>query len=451
MEETKLYQGYCSHYTHLGLGVFLSPTFPERILVSGMVPGDEGVVDISYKRAGNYYGKIKKLSTLSPDRVDSGCKIHSACGGCLFQNVSYKRQLLFKKELVASQFSRLRTFHGMVEECVPSMPHDGARNKAQVPFGKDSKGRLVYGFYRPLSHDIVTFVDCPAVDRRIVPLLNIVKEAAVGNGIPPYEETSGHGELRHVAIRTSRHYGESMITVVTKHRDFVGSRSFFSSIVERLGKDDHLIHNVNPERTNVVLGKEEEVIAGTSRLRDRIGEAEFLISSKSFFQTNPYVTESLYAAIAERLSLNGSEVLLDAYGGIGTIGLYLSPRVKEVISVEWLKEATIDAKRNAELNGVGNFTAVNADVGECLSSLIQDGRKIDVVVLDPARKGCGEATMQRILTLAPKKIAYVSCSPFSLIDDLDAIIDHYSVMSVTPFDMFPHTPHVETLVILERK
>lgn len=446
-----LYPGKCVSYTHLGMGVFVSDEFPERILVSGMVPGDEGKVEISYKRGGNYFGKIKKLTILSKDRAEPLCPVHTSCGGCLFQNVSYQRQLSFKKELVASQLERVDGLSFEVRDPVPSDPCLGVRNKVQVPFGRGRWGELIYGFYKELSHDIVPYPDCVNADPRANDILHKVKEAAVLNKIPAYDEKTGGGELRHAVVRTSHAFQEAMVTIVTKDKDFEGKEGFFKALADSLGPDDHLIHNVNGGKTNVILGEEEEAIKGSSYLRDRILDKEFLVSSKSFYQTNPFVTEKLYKAIRDNVSLSGEETVLDAYGGIGTIGLIVADKAKNVISVENVPEATADAEKNASLNKAANFKAVCSDVGEYLVSLAEKSGHIDVAVLDPARRGCGQRTMEQILLLAPSQIIYVSCSPMSLAKDLDVIKDHYFIRMVQPFDMFPYTPHVETLVVLNRK
>lgn len=451
MENKRLYSGKCLSYTHLGIGVFASSEYPERILVSGMVPGDEGDVEISYKRNGNCFGKLKKLTQLSQDRVKPLCPVHSSCGGCLFQNVSYERQLAFKKSLVESQLKRVDGLSFEVSETVASDPSLGVRNKVQVPFGRGRHGELVYGFYKELSHDIVPYPDCVNADHRANELLSRVKTAAMASKIAPYEERSCRGQLRHAVVRTSRFYPDAMVTVVTKERDFEGKDAFFKALADSLGPDDQLIHNVNGGRTNVILGPEEEIVKGSPYIRDRILGKEFLVSSRSFYQTNPFITEKLYRSIVDHLDLNGQETLLDAYGGIGTIGLVLADRVKSVVSVENVEEATHDARKNTELNGVANFEAVCSDVGEYLETLLEGGRHVDVAVLDPARRGCGSRVMERILALGPSQIAYVSCSPMSLAKDLEVIKDHYFIRLVQPFDMFPYTPHVETLVLLNRK
>lgn len=451
MERIPAYEGKCIGYTHLGVGVFLSPSFEGRILVSGMVPGDEGFVEISYKRAGNCFGKIKKLTVLSKDRIVPACPVHTACGGCLFQNVSYERQLGFKKELVESQLKRVDGLSFSLEDTVSSIPNTGIRNKVQVPFGRDRKGRLVYGFYKELSHEIVPYPDCVNADPRANAVLSKVHDAAMRTGLAPYDERNESGELRHAIVRTSRFYDEKMLTIVTKDRDFPEKEEFFDLLAASLGKADHLIHNINGKSTNVILGSEEEVIYGTPYLRDRLLGKEFLISSRSFYQTNPYIAEKVYETVREELELSGGETVLDAYGGIGTIGIVLSDKAKEVISVENVCQATLDARKNAELNGVRNFEAVCLDVGEALEKMAKDGKKIDVAVLDPARRGCGRFACEKILELAPAKIAYVSCSPMSLAKDLDVLKDNYFIRLVKPFDMFPFTPHVETVVVLSRK
>ena len=452
MEKTSsLYCGKCVSYTHLGMGVFVTDQFPERILVSGMVPGDEGEVEISYKRAGNCFGKIKKLSVLSKDRVTPLCPVHTSCGGCLFQNVSYERQLAFKKDLVASQLGRVEGLSFEVSDPVASEPCLGVRNKVQVPFGRGRWGELIYGFYKELSHDIVPYPDCVNADPRANEILHKVKDAAVMAKISSYDEKSGRGELRHAVVRASRAYEEAMVTIVTKDKDFEGKDEIFKALAASLGPDDHLIHNVNGDKTNVILGAVEETIKGSPYLRDRILNREFLVSSRSFYQTNPYVTEKLYQSILDHIELTGEETVLDAYGGIGTIGLIVADKAKKVISVENVPEATEDAKKNAELNHVTNFEAVCSDVGDYLEVLAKNGGHIDVAVLDPARRGCGQRTMDQILSLAPSQIVYVSCSPMSLAKDLAVIKDHYFIRLVQPFDMFPYTPRVETLVVLNRK
>lgn len=448
MEKGLLLEGRCTRINYLGKGVFSSFS-GEEIIVPGMVPGDEGLVEISYKRGGICYGKLKKLSKLSPDRIEPLCPIHSACGGCLFHNMSYERQLRFKKELVESQLSRVKDFAFKVEDCVPSEPHLRCRNKASVPFGRNKKGRLVCGFYKEGSHDIVPFSSCVAIDQRIEEMIKAVEAAAIEAHIPPYDEETGRGILRHVSIRKSRKFGEVLVTVVTRDRNFENKDFFFALIKRALGSDDMLVHNWNPKKTNVILGDNEEPITYSAPLlRETVSGVDFLISSKSFFQTNVAVAEKLYDEILRVLDLTGTETILDAYGGIGSIGLVLAEKAKKVVSVEWVKEATEDAKINAQSNGITNFYPINADVGEYLKS---NKEKFDVVVLDPARKGCGTETMEKVRYMKPERIVYVSCSPMSLAKDIETIKDDYEAVMVKPFDMFPFTAHVETLVLFKRK
>lgn len=418
------------------------------VFVDGLFPGEEAEIEIEYKRAGNYFGKVHRLITKSPDRIQPKCGVCTACGGCQFQQLSYEAQLKYKTKKVQDAFNRNKVEN---IEVLPTIPNDFPyeyRNKIQVPIGRDPHGHIVSGFYRSGTHKIIPVDKCWIEDKRagkiILELKNLMKEFHYA----PYDEDTRTGLIRHVLIRTSLHYDEIMVTLVTNKDEFKGKNNFVKEWVKRCPNIKSIIQNINTRDTNVILGEKERVLFGPSVIKDSILGVDFLISSKSFFQVNPTQVEKLYKTAIEFANLSKEEKIFDAYCGIGTISLCASKYVGKVIGAEIVKEAIIDAKKNAKINNISNADFICGDAGDVLETLINNGEKFSTVFVDPPRKGLDEKFINKLLELKPEKVVYVSCDPETLARDIKILSSKYKIEKIQPVDMFSQTFHIETVVSL---
>ena len=421
------------------------------VFVDGLFPGEEAEIEIQYKRAGSYFGKVFRLIKKSPDRIQPKCGVCTACGGCQLQQLSYQAQLDFKTKKVADAFRRNNLENIKVLPCISAENPYEYRNKIQVPIGRDPHGHIVSGFYRSGTHKIIPIDKCwiedPKASKIISELKNLMKEFHYS----PYDEDTRTGLIRHVLIRTSYHYDEVMVTFVTNQDEFRGKNNFVKELIKRCPNIKSLIQNINIRDTNVILGEKERTLYGPSVIKDSILGVDFLISSKSFFQVNPVQVEKLYGKALEFANLNKDENILDAYCGIGTISLCASKYCKKVMGVEIVREAIVDAKKNAKLNNITNAEFLLGDAGEVFEKLTAQGEKYSTVFVDPPRKGLDLKFIDTLLRLKPKKVVYVSCEPETLARDVALLSEKYEVNTVQPVDMFPMTFHVETVVSLRLK
>ena len=441
--------GKCKSLSYEGKGVV--PYGDDVFYVEGMFPGDEGELCIIYKRGGEFFGEIKKLDVISPNRIQPRCKICRACGGCCFQQLDYPAQLEWKRDFVISQ---LRHFGIDGIEVLPTIGMDDPyhyRNKIQVPFAKDRKGKVYYGFYKTGTHVIVPTDICHIEDKRAHHILNEISKLLESFHIDPYQEDSRYGVLRHVLIRTSFYKPQIMVVLVTNVDVFPSRNNFVKALIKRCPEITTVVQNINPRQTNVILGERERVLYGKGFIEDSLCGVEFKISAKSFYQTNPVMTEKLYKTAMDFANLTENDIVFDAYSGIGTIGLIASKNVKEVISVELVKEAVRDAVNNAKVNHVTNFLAYCDDATKFMVNMAREHRPVDVLFMDPPRKGSDDKFIEATFRLKPKRVVYVSCNPSTLARDLKKLSERYRIEKLQPFDMFPHTSHVETVACLRLK
>ena len=415
------------------------------IFCDGIFPGEKADVDILYHRAGVNFGKVKKLYNLSKDRIQPRCKICTSCGGCQYQQLDYKAQLKYKTKRVKEALTRISKIDAEVLPCLGMDDPYNYRNKIQVPFNKDRNGKVKFGFYKENSHIIMPIKECAIEDRRAAPILWDIKLLLEEMNIPCYNEDSGKGILRYVLIRTSYHYDELMVVLVTTQMNFPGQRNFINELVNRHPEITTIVENVNSRHTNVILGNQEKVLYGPGHIKDDILGLTFEISAASFFQVNPIQVEKLYASALNLIDFNKKEVVLDAYSGVGTIGLIAARNAKKVISVEINKSAHKNAIENAKRNNIDNIEFHCADAGEFITKYDGD---IDVLIMDPPRSGSDETFLSTVMNKRIKKVIYVSCNPETLARDIAYLSKIYEVKYVQPVDMFPMTAHVETVVEL---
>lgn len=422
------------------------------IFVPGGAPGDRLLARVQEVKRNYARAALVQVLEPSPDRVTPVCPVAGECGGCPLQHIAYEAQLRLKRQQVVDALERLGKLSGVTVHPTLGMAEPWEyRNKAQFPVGWRA-GRVIAGFFAPGTHRIVDIERCaiqhPVANR----ILAAVKELAGRYGVPIYDEGTHTGVLRHVLARVGRRTGEAMAVLVTNGPEFPHGRAIARELMARIPELVSVVQNINPVRTNVVLGRESRVLAGRDSITDSIGDLEFSISPVSFFQVNPAQTEVLYGKALEYAGLTGSETVIDLYCGIGTISLFLARQCREVIGIEWVEEAVEDAWENAARNGIRNVRFIAGDAAVEMPRLAAEGVRADVVVLDPPRKGCEEPVLQAIAQMAPRRVVYVSCNAASLARDLGRLAGMgYRTVEVQPVDMFPHTAHVECVARVERE
>ena len=376
------------------------------------------------------------------------CPLYKKCGGCQLQNLSYAEQLGFKQrktERLLGEFGRVEPIIGMDE------PYH-YRNKVQAAFATARNGKIISGVYQSGTHSIVCVDSCLTEDRKADEIIVSVRNMLRSFKIQPYDERSGSGTLRHVLVKRGFKTNLIMVVLVTAGPIFPAKNNFVKALRKEHPDITTIVHNINPYQTSLVLGERENVLYGTGKIEDELCGLTFRISPRSFYQINPVQTEVLYNTAMEYADMSGSEKVSDAYCGIGTIGLVASTRAGEVIGVELNRDAVHDAISNAKRNGIKNVRFFCDDAGEFMLGRVRDGEKADIVFMDPPRAGSDESFLSSLVTLAPKKIVYISCNPETQQRDLRFLTKRgYKVEKIQPVDMFPHTNHLETVVQLVRK
>ncbi|MBU9713631.1 23S rRNA (uracil(1939)-C(5))-methyltransferase RlmD [Evansella tamaricis] len=434
--------------THDGAGVGKLNGFP--IFVQRALPGETGKVKITKVKKNYAFGRLLELTKESEYRVDAPCPIFKQCGGCQLQHLSYEGQLKHKEKQVRDVMERIGGFSSLtVHPTLGMLDPWRYRNKAQVPFGEE-EGGLIAGFYAERSHQIIDMDQCAIQHEQNDKLVQIVKNIAKKYGVRGYDDKTHKGTLRHVVTRYGYKTDELMVVLVTKGKELPNKKNIIQDIQAELSNVKSIVQNINPKRTNVIFGEKTEVLWGEEVIYDYIGDIRFAISARSFYQVNPEQTKVLYDKALEYAQLTGAETVIDAYCGIGTISLFLAQKAKHVYGVEIVPEAISDAKKNAKLNGIENVDFAVGEAEKVLPWWYAQGIRPDVIVVDPPRKGCDESLLETIVKMQPKRVVYVSCNPATLARDLKYLEEHgFLAKEVQPVDMFPHTSHVECVVLIE--
>ncbi|HIK43012.1 23S rRNA (uracil(1939)-C(5))-methyltransferase RlmD [Thermoleptolyngbya sp. M55_K2018_002] len=399
-------------------------------------------------------GKLHELLEPSGDRIRPACIVADKCGGCQWQHLSYAAQLVAKQNLVTQDLERIGGFaNPPVSPILPLSPSPALslnyRNKATYPLDRGESGQVRAGYYQKGSHQLVNLNQCPIQDARLNPLLAEVKQDIQTRGWSIYDERLHRGKLRHLGLRIGRHTGEMLLTLVSAEAGLVGLVEQAEEWLQRYPDLVGVALNLNPAQTNVIFGPEMRCIAGRSYLREIFAGLEFQIQPTTFFQVNTEQAEALLGAIASELNLQGDEILVDAYCGIGTFTLPLARQVKRAIGIELHPESIQQAWTNAYQNNIANAMFQAGTVEELLPKLDEQP---DVVLLDPPRKGCDALVLETLLSQLPRRIAYVSCNPATLARDLKRLSADgtYRLTRAQPVDFFPQTPHVECVAFLEK-
>ena len=381
------------------------------------------------------------------ERYTAPCPHFRQCGGCQLQNLPYPQQLRRKQkqlEELLGEFAPVRPILGMEE---PSH----YRNKVHAAFALDERRQIVSGIYQPGSHAIVPVDSCYIEDETADAVIRDIRAMLRPFKIQVFDERSGTGWLRHVLVRRGFATGQVMVVLVAVNPIFKLQKPFLRELLARHPEISTVVLNKNDRFGPVVLGTWEKVLYGEGTIEDVLCGHRFRISSRSFYQINPVQTEKLYRCAVDFAALRGGETVLDAYCGIGTIGITASERAKQIIGVELNKDAVRDAIANARLNGLKNCWFTAGDAGEYMEKMAADKMRPDVVFLDPPRVGSDERFLRSLIRCAPERVVYVSCNPETLARDLRVLTrGGYAVKAIQPVDMFPFTNHVETVVLLCR-
>ncbi|MBN2628654.1 MAG: 23S rRNA (uracil(1939)-C(5))-methyltransferase RlmD [Spirochaetales bacterium] len=374
------------------------------------------------------------------------CRQFRECGGCQLLDRTYGESLEYKQRILKKQlgsFGKINPILGMDNPwCY--------RNKSHSTFAYDPRKGVRSGLYAEHSHRLVPVDRCLLQDERADAIVGTVKSLMKSFKMTAYDEKTGRGFLRHVLIKVGFRTGEIMVVLVVTSHIFPGKNNYVKALRQKHPEITTIVQNINAEETTMVLGEREIVLYGRGYIRDTLCEMDFQISPKSFYQINPVQTEALYNKAMDMAGLTGKEIVLDAYSGIGTIGLIASRRAAAVIGVELNGDAVKNAQQNARLNRVGNITFHKGDAGRFMTAMARDGQKLDMVFLDPPRSGSNRGFIQSVGRLRPGKVVYISCGPESLARDLVWFREEgYEVREIQPVDMFPWTEHIETCVLLE--
>ncbi|MCJ2542651.1 23S rRNA (uracil(1939)-C(5))-methyltransferase RlmD [Thermostichus vulcanus] len=432
-----------------GIGHTAGPGVGQVVFVPQGIPGDQVEVRVIETRRNYLIGRIQSIQVPSPERVRPACIVADKCGGCQWQHVSYAMQLATKQQILADALQRIGGIP--LPEPVPILGSPQPlryRNKVTYPIAQPEGQPLRMGYYQTGSHRLVNLNQCPVQDERLDVFLREIKRDLQETGWSVYEETRHQGHLRHLGLRIGRRTREVLLTLVSRSRRLPQLETWAQRWLDRYPDLVGVCLNLNPARTNTIFGPQTEVIAGRGALREEFAGLSLWIDSTSFFQVNTEQAEAFFTWIADQLQLQGHETLLDAYCGIGTFTLLLAQRAKRVVGVESLPEAVLQARYNAQFNGITSVQFFQGTVEQVLPTL----PPADIVVLDPPRRGCDRQVLETLLLRQPQRLVYISCHPATLARDLQVLLAEgsYRLTQWRAADFFPQTGHVEGVAFLER-
>ena len=435
--------------THEGAGVAKVDGFV--FFVDNTLPGEVIKMRVLKLKKNIGFGKVEEYVTLSPNRNQDIDATYLRSGIADFGHMTYEEQLKFKRKQVVDNLYKTAGISDVeVAETLGMDTPYAYRNKAQVPVRR-VKGQLETGFYRKNSHDLIPIEDFLIQDKEIDKLIVFVRDLLRRYDLKPYDEKEQTGLVRHLVVRRGHYSGQMMLVFVTTRPKVFRIDQVIAKITEAFPSVVSIIQNINDKNTNAIFGKEFRTLYGQDTITDSMLGNDYEISAQSFYQVNTEMAEKLYQTAIDFSDLNSNSIVIDAYSGIGTIGLSFAKQVKEVYGVEVIETAVEDAKKNAERNGITNAHYVADSAENAMAKWSKDGIKPDVIIVDPPRKGLTESFIKASVAMQPEKITYVSCNPATMARDIKRYQElGYGLKKVQPVDLFPQTHHVETVALLSK-
>ncbi|UQZ83902.1 23S rRNA (uracil-C(5))-methyltransferase RlmCD [Paenibacillus konkukensis] len=424
----------------------------KAVFVDGALPGEVVKAHVLKTETSYMTAKLIEIEKRSPDRQKPPCSLFEECGGCQLQHMTYPAQLRAKEELVREAFQRYARITELPLRPIIGMENPwGYRNKAQLQAGWQRE-QFVTGLYASGSRRLVDISGCPIQHPALNEVTNKVKAILTELNIMPYQERTRKGTVRTIVTRVGKQSGQVQLTLITATPWLPSQSKLIERIRKQLPMVATIAHNVNDTDTPLVFGDETRILWGDERLDEQLGELRFSLSPRAFFQLNPEQTVKLYDAVREAAALSGKELVVDAYCGTGTIGLWLAPQAREVRGIELIPEAVEDARRNARLSGANNAEFIVGHAEKLLPEWVNRGVRPDVIVVDPPRTGCDRALLGAIAAARPARLVYVSCNPSTLAKDCQVLLQSgFRLEWIQPVDMFPQTSHVECCTLLVRE
>ena len=425
------------------------------VFVPMLLPGEEALVRLVKVKRTYGIGKVLELKTVSPERVKPFCPWFGKCGGCRLQHGSYALQLKIKEELLLDSMVRLGGFlreNLPFHPCVSSPQQRHYRNKASFPV-QSFRGVVTPGFFQRDSHRLIPIDCCPLIDPSLEELMRAFREVLPTLSLRAYDERSQGGSLRHILLRKGSHSGQGAILLVLKERPssalFDELRALARKMRTRFPLFSSWALNIQPDPGNVIIGSRTLPLSGAPYIEERLGEFTFRMDLTAFFQVNSYQAENLYESVRTSLRQEEKGDILELYSGVGSLTAYLASTGRSVTAVESWEPSAHNLEYNMKINKIKNVSIINNRVEDyCAAGILLPFK---TVVLDPPRSGTTPEVISAVNHLSPPEILYVSCNPATLARDLRRFVDvGYRLISLTPFDLFPQTAHVETLAILKR-
>lgn len=426
-----------------GVGYFKK----QVVFVPGALPGEEVVVEATKINPKFAEAKIKKIRIKSPYRVQPLCPVYDVCGGCQLQHLRYDQQLKEKRDIIIQSLERhtkIAIDKFDIRETIGMENPWGYRNKSSFQVGQKD-GKVLAGLYGLNSHQLIDIDQCAVqhsqTNEATVKVKRIIEELK----IPIYNEKSRKGIIRTIVTRVGVQTGELQIVLITSQKELPEKDRLIEEIHQRLPNVISIVQNINGQKTSLIFGDETLPLAGEDFIQETLGDLHFELSARTFFQLNPLQTINLYNEVKKAAELTGVEKVVDAYCGVGTIGLWLANQAAEVRGMDVIPESIEDAKKNAKRHGFTNTKYVPGKAEDVLPKWVKKGWHPDVIIVDPPRTGLDNQLIQTILQAKPKKLIYVSCNPSTLAKDIQALSSKFDVNYIQPVDMFPQTAHVECI------
>ncbi|MGA9225928.1 MAG: 23S rRNA (uracil(1939)-C(5))-methyltransferase RlmD [Mesobacillus sp.] len=423
------------------------------VFVPGALPGEEVVVEATKVHPKFSEARIKKIRKPSEHRIKPLCPVYDQCGGCQLQHLHYGQQLNEKRDIVIQALERhtkLKIDELEIRSTIGMENPWGYRNKSQFQVG-EKDGKVLAGLYGLNSHNLINIEQCAVQHPATSKATEVVKGILQDLKIPIYNEKKHKGLVRTIVARTGVQTGELQIVLITTKKELPKKDMIIQEIKKRLPEVNSIVQNVNGERTSVIFGKETATLEGNDFIQETLGDLQFELSARTFFQLNPEQTVKLYNEAKAAAKLTGKEKLVDAYCGVGTIGLWMAGQAGEVRGMDVIPESIEDAEKNAEKHGVKHAKFAVGKAEELLPKWLKEGWRPDVIVVDPPRTGCDQDFLKTVLKIKPKTFVYVSCNPSTLAKDIQTLGSHYKVEYIQPVDMFPHTSQIESVTRLVLK